>query len=563
MNFDVLTLTAVRGEIEARAVGGRVQRVAAPEPDQITLEIYAHRATHHLLIHAGHQNARVHFVRHRSPAGEAPASPLLLLLRKWVRGSRLISVTQLPLERVLELRVRSRPDGEVEPVEHTLIVEIIGRQSNVILVDGQGVIRDALRRITSESARRRIAPRAPYEAPAAMQLPAPALATPTDTAALAAPRVPAWRALLRSVSGVSPTLARESLARAGADPDAPSMDINVWPEALEALRGTTRDIDAGVVRPCLVPDAAGWQAYAAYELTHLDRDCQTVGSMSEALETYYAADEPRVAADGTKARVLEAVDDAVGRVERRIASLRDAAPTGAEVGAARSAGVTLLAHAHEIPAGTTRVEFEGTELTLDPGKTLGANAQSYFTRYRDLERAARLTPRRLRRAELELAYLRQAVDDLLRSESAAVSQEIADLLVEGGYIRRARRRRPRNPLRRPVHHIQGHEVLAGRTAAENYRVTFRESARDDLWFHARGVPGAHVILQRPGSEPARELIQAVAGLAAHLSAARDSTSVEVDYTRRRHVRPIRGAAPGQVTYRNHHTIRVAPRADGG
>ena len=142
MNFDVLTLAAVRGEIEGRAVGGRIQRVAAPEPNQIGLEIYANRAAHHLLIQAGPVNSRVHFVSGRLHAGEAPASPLLLLLRKWVRGGRLLSAAQLPLERVLVLQVSARPDPAAAAVEHRLVVEIIGRQANVVLVDEQGLIRD-------------------------------------------------------------------------------------------------------------------------------------------------------------------------------------------------------------------------------------------------------------------------------------------------------------------------------------------------------------------------------------------------------------------------------------
>ena len=126
MNFDVLTLSAVRDKIRARAVGGRVQRVVAPAPDQIALEIYAHGATQHLLINTGHQHPRLHFVSRRSPAGSEPPSPLLLLLRKWVRGGRLVEVAQIPLERVLSLTVQTRLADAEGPVRHDLIVEIIG-----------------------------------------------------------------------------------------------------------------------------------------------------------------------------------------------------------------------------------------------------------------------------------------------------------------------------------------------------------------------------------------------------------------------------------------------------
>lgn len=558
MNFDVLTLAAVRREIKDRAVGGRIQRVVSPEPNQIGLEIYANRAANHLLIQAGPVNSRVHFVRGRLPAGKSPASPLLLLLRKWVRGGRLVAATQLPLERVLELQVRARPDTDGPVAEHRLIVEIIGRQANVMLVDDQGLIREALRRVPGDGARRRIMPRAPYQPPARLSLPAPSVASPANVAARTAPGVPAWRALLQSVAGVSPTLARESLARADIAPATPSLEVAAWPDVLVALREIVTDGDAGATNPCLVPIDGGWQAFAAYPLTHLDRRCQPAGSISEALETFYEADEPASSVDTVKSRVLEPLEAAMARVERRIASLRTAAPTGAQISAARTAGTDLLEHAHLVSPGADHFEVNGQRLALDPAKSVGANAQTYFARYRDLKRAARLVPRRLRRAELELSFLRQAADDLRRSDSPAVSRQIEVLLTEAGHLRRPRRRRRDQPAAPIERRIRGHRVLAGRTAVENHRLTFKESAPDDLWFHARNMPGAHVLLRDPGDDPSPELVHAVARLAAHLSTGHAATAVDVDVTRRRHVRAIRGAGPGQVTYRRHQTFRVAP-----
>ncbi len=562
MNFDVLTLAAVRHEIEDRAVGGRIQRVVSPEPNQVGLEIYAKRAASHLLIQAGPVNSRVHFVRGRLHAGKAPASPLLLLLRKWVRGGRLVAATQLPLERVLELLVRVRPDADGPVIEHRLIVEIIGRQANVILVDDQGLIRDALRRTSGDGARRRIMPRAPYQPPARLSLTAPSVASPADIAGRTAAGVPAWRALLQSVAGVSPTLAREALARVDIDPSTPSLDVSAWPAVLGALREIATAVDAGATQPCLVPIDGGWQAFAAYPLAHLGRRCQPAGSMSEALEAFYEADDPGASVDTVKSRVLEPLDAAIARVERRIASLRAAAPTGADISAARAAGSALLEHAHLIPPGATHFDAHGQRLELDPAKSVGANAQTYFARYRDLKRAARLVPRRIRRTELELAFLRQAADDLRRSDSPAVSRQIEALLAESGHLRRPRRKRRAEPATPIERRIRGHRVLAGRTASENHRLTFKESAPGDLWFHARNMPGAHVLLRDPGDDPAPELIYAVARLAAHLSAGHAATAVDVDVTRRRHVRAIRGAGPGQVTYRHHRTLRVAPLADG-
>ena len=171
--------------------------------------------------------------------------------------------------------------------------------------------------------------------------------------------------------------------------------------------------------------------------------------------------------------------------------------------------------------------------------------------------AARETPVRIRQTELELGFLRQAADDLARADSPGVRQALEATLAEAGYGRSKAKRRTVPAAARWM--LGAYQVRAGRTAAENHRLTFHESAPDDLWLHARGVPGAHVLLRCPDDEAPDPLIERAASIAAHLSAARDDATVEVDVTQRRRVRPIRGAGPGQVTYRGERTLRVAPR----
>ena len=559
MNFDAITLAAVRDEIRDRALGGRVQRVAAPAPDQIALEVYANRATHHLLIHAGHQGPRVHFVPSRLPAGPEPPSPLLLLLRKWVRNGRLVAVDQLPLERVLRLTVQAKPRDLAEPVRHAIVVEIIGRQSNIILVDAQGQIREALRQVPGEGGRRRIWPRAGYEPPPPVRSPPPAEVSPEHLAAQAGPRVPAWRALLQAVAGVSPTLAREALARARIDPEAASSEVADWGEALDQLRDIFGAAEQGDWHPCLVSANGGLQAFAPYELTYLDRPSRAVDSISEALQAFYAADVPPRRIDPAAARLSADIIEAIDRAERRVASLQASLATAAEADRLRWAGETLLAYAYTIRPGAQEFEHDGRTIQLDRTKSATANAQDYFRRYRDRQAAARRVPGLLWRAGLTLEFLKQAADDLARAESPGVVSAIEELLRSTGHLARGRKRPGQSQVGRGRWLLQGHELLTGRTAAENHRVTLRDAEPDDLWFHARGMPGAHVILRRPGARPPDRLVEAAAAAAAYFSAGRDDKRVEVDVTRRRYVRPIPGAGAGQVTYRNERTIRVAPQ----
>lgn len=559
MNFDALTLAAVRTEIENRALGGRVQRVAAPKPCALALEIYADRARHYLLLNVDPDQPRVRFARQWPRAGTQSASPLLLLARKWVRGARLIEVAQPPAERILDLAFELQGPEMPGAARTRLIVEFIGRQTNLLLVDEAGRIRDALRRVPGGDGRRRIQPGAAYEPPAALDLPVLAAVNPDELNRSAQGNGPAWRVLVRGIRAVSPILAREALARGGYAPNASSADVTDWSPVLHGLGTIQADAVRAEWRPSLVPGADGWRAFAPYQLTQFDEDPVALDSMSEALEQYDAATStPEPARDAREERLKQLITSATERATRRLSALRVQLEGSEAADDLQAAGEALLAFGHGLPAGTRKFEHHGRTIKLDPRKSVVENAQRYFAQAKDRRTAARETPKRIRRTELELAFLRQAADDLARADSPAVRQAIETTLAEAGFGKSKAPRQSASPSAPWM--IGAHQLRAGRTAAENHRLTFHESAPDDLWLHARGVPGAHVLLRCPGGNAPEAVIERAASVAAHLSAARSDATVEVDVTQRRRVRPIRGAGPGQVTYRGERTLRVAPRA---
>ncbi len=558
MNFDALTLAAVRSEIEDRALGGRVQRVASPRPGALALEIYGNQERHFLLADVNPDGPRVRFARQWPRAGPQAASPLLLLARKWVRGARLVEIVQPPAERILDLTFELQGPEMPDSVRTRLIVEFIGRQTNLLLVDETGRIREALRRVRDGGGRRRIEPGADYERPAALDLPELAGVNPEDLRRSSAQGGTAWRVLVRWVRAVSPTLAREALARTGYEAGVSAGEVRDWAPVLQGLGAILVDAARGEWRPSLVAGEGGWRAFAPYELTQFDEPSVTVESMSEALERFDAATAtPEPARDAREERLERLIASAVERATRRLAALRVELEASAAADELQAAGEALLAFGHGLPAGTREFEHEGRTIALDPRRSVVENAQRYFTQAKDRRTAARDTPRRTRRTELELGFLRQAADDLARADSPGVRQALEATLAEAGYGESSARQRS-------VPAASGWtlgmcQLRAGRTAAENHRLTFHESAPDDMWMHARGVPGAHVLLRCPAGEAPDAVIEQAASIAAHLSAARDDATVEVDVTQRRRVRPIRGAGPGQVTYRGERTLRVAPR----
>ncbi|MDE2868438.1 MAG: NFACT family protein [Chloroflexota bacterium] len=559
MNFDALTLAAVRSEIEDRALGGRVQRVASPKPGALALEVYGQQARHHLLLDVDPDKPRVRFARNWPRAGTQAASPLLLLARKWVRGARLVEIAQPPAERILDLTFELQGPEMAEAVLTRLIVEFIGRQTNLLLVDEGGRIRDALRRVRGGGGGRRIEPGAQYERPAALDLPELVAVNPEDLRRSGAQGGTAWRVLLRGVRAVSPTLAREALARAGYAASVSAGEVSDWAAVLQGLGTILADAARGEWRPSLVPGESGWRAFAPYALTQFEEPSVAMASMSEALERFDAATAtPEPVRDAREERLEQVIASAMERATRRVVALKVELESSAAADDLQAAGEALLAFGQGLPAGTREFEHEGRTIELDPRRSVVENAQRYFAQAKDRRTAARDTPKRIRQTELELGFLRQAADDLARADAPGVRQALEATLAEAGYGKSSARRRAAPASAGWT--LGGYQVRAGRTAAENHRLTFHESAPDDLWLHARGVPGAHVLMRCPGGEVPDSVIEQAASIAAHLSAARDDATVEVDVTQRRRVRPIRGAGPGQVTYRGERTLRVTPKA---
>jgi predicted ribosome quality control (RQC) complex YloA/Tae2 family protein len=557
VNFDALTLAAIRSEIEDRALGGRVQRVASPKAG--ALEIYGQQARHYLLVDVDPDKPRVRFASRWPQAGTQAASPLLLLARKWVRGARLVEIAQPPGERILDLTFELQGPEMAVAARTRLIVEFIGRQTNLLLVDADGRIQDALRRVRGEDGRRRIQPRATYERPAALNLPELAAVNPDELRRSRAEGGPAWRTLVRGVRAVSPTLAREALARAGYPPTLAHGEVSDWRPVLQSLGTIEADAARGDWRPTLVAGEGGWRAFAPYALTQFDKPSVAMKSMSQALEDFDAATAtPEPTRDAREERLDRLIATAMERATRRLAALRVELEGSATADELQAAGKALLAFGHGLPAGTREFEHEGRTIKLDPRRSVVENAQRYFGQAKDRRTAARETPQRMRRTELEIGFLRQAADDLARADSPGVRQALEVTLAEAGYGATNIKRRAASTAARWT--LGTHQVRAGRTAAENHRLTFHESGPDDLWLHARGVPGAHVLLRGVAGDAPEDVIEKAASIAAWLSAARDDATVEVDVTQRRRVRPIRGAGPGQVTYRDERTLRVAPKA---
>jgi predicted ribosome quality control (RQC) complex YloA/Tae2 family protein len=560
MYFDSLTITAIAAELRAELLDGRVQEVLLPDPASVALEIYAGHRRRYLVASTDSQTARVHLLDEKPRRGVETVSPLLLLLRKYVRSARLVGVIQPPAERVLHLAF----DGLEGPV--TLVAEIMGRYSNLVLVGADGAVLDALKRVGPEINRyRTVLPGGLYVPPPPQDKLLPAEVSEyrlRQVLAQAPPSMPLRQALVNGLAGISPLAAREIAFRAAGDAEAPVEAV----QALAPLLDAYQTLTASAPQPCVVreDDSEAILAFAAYPLTHMG-DFEPVQSISAVVAAYFGGEGGGYQA--AKAPLLSAIQAARERLAHRQARLAEERAAAGDPEALRAMGEAILACAHQIKPGQAELVVEWTagqpgqsptRVALDPTLSPSENAQAYFRRYRKAQRAGEEVPAQSALVEGELQYLEQLAHDLAMAENRPEIDAVAVALAEGGYLKRKRRPSPPPAGPRRFTSPDGFTVWVGRNAAQNEELTFKHAAPDDVWLHARGVPGAHLIVQSEGRPVPESTIEWAAGLAANYSQGRDDAQVEVVVTRRRHVHRLKGGRPGQVTVRHERTMSVRP-----
>jgi predicted ribosome quality control (RQC) complex YloA/Tae2 family protein len=569
MGFDALTLTAVRDELAPVVSGARIQKVVFVDELSLAVEFFApHIGRMSVLLSAHLEHARVQRLSHLPTRGVEHDSPFGLLVRKHLRRARVRSIHQPRLERVFELDCEQRdPSDRLYRV--VLIVEAMGRRSNLVLVDAEGVILDAARRTPPIRTRRPVLPHLPYAPP-----PPQNRLWPEDISCQAlsvGANGPLDKWLAQRVAGLSPLAAREIVYRATG---ALQTDTNAidWAHLASTTRSFLAMIDARDWSPTVAFNADDQPAdYAPYELRHLaaaGNRLERHGTVSAAIEDYFAhlEPEPRRRRDSLAAErkaLVTPIERAASSTARRIAALEHQLSLGhADREPLRRAGDVILAHLSEIPAMAAEFTVDGERVDLDPRLSPVENAQAYFARYRKAREAEERVPHLLDEARHfaeHLADLRTLVEVADQMDDIrALRREVA--AATGTRAQSDSKKAPRSsaPAYRRIPITDQWDVLVGTSAAGNATVTFDVARGDDLWLHARGVSGAHVIVRGKG-EPPPEVVERAAQLAAGHSASREAGAVEVDVTRRRYVKKVAGGPPGLVRYANEHTLRVTPR----
>jgi predicted ribosome quality control (RQC) complex YloA/Tae2 family protein len=544
--FDAIALAAIADELIQNILHGRVQEIIQLDALTFEFEIYANKERRYLLTTARADEARVHFVSHKlRGSGETP-TPFLLLLRKHAENAFIDAVTQLPNERVLKIQFDHSSAGI-----STLVIETIGRYSNLILLDAGGLILDAAKRVTASMNRARILlPRQKYLPPPSQAKLDPSTLTIEKLSRALNENKGArlYQMLVKTIAGVSPLFAREIEHRVGAHASA------------ETILATLHQLSHAPWQPCVAYEDGEAAAFAPYSLAQY-ADARACYSISAAIEAFYGVEESYAA---LKEDLRAQIADARDRLARKRDSLEQSLPKGEEIEKLRTSGELVLGYASLVRAGQKILKAESgesiVEIALDPMLSPVENAQKYFKEYRRAKDARARVPTLIAATAIELAYAEQMLNDLEMAENRAEIDAVARAAREAGLmgsstkITRTKANVPSAP--RTFQSEEGFTILVGKNARQNEEITFRRANAEDLWLHVRNVAGAHVVIIGGGREIPDSTIRRAALLAAQYSQARGESRADVIVTQRKNVRRVRGGKPGMVTVREERIVRV-------
>ena len=571
MALDGLTLKFIKEEIAAAAIGCRIEKVHQPSREELVLVLRGRNGAHKLLLSARANSPKIHFTAFPP---ENPAKPpmLCMLLRKHMTNAMLTAVRQEGLERALFLDFDAT--NEIgEPVKLTLCIEIMAQYSNIILINEQGNILDAVKRVDSEtSSVRQILPGMLYKMPPKQNKPDLTDISPEGIAQALAdtPNKAASNALLGCIQGVSPIVCREIVSRAIGEDKRTEFLSN---SELNIISAETQKLKAVEPQPCAVIDASGKPLdFSFFPITQYGDNVKIkyYETFSELLDDFYYEKDRIERTKQNSSELQKLVSNLIQRTARKLDLQRKELEECADREQLKINAELIAANIYQLQKGAPLYEVynyytnENIRINANPALTPNENSQRYYKEYRKAKTAEQMLTTLIAGGEEELAYLDTVADALSRAETTAQIAEIKQELGHTGYLKN--KQKPGTKAPKPLAPMEyessdGFIILVGRNNEQNDRLSLKTAAKGDIWLHTQKFPGSHTVIVTEGEEvPENTLIEA-AIIAAYHSRARQSSGVPVDYTQVRNLKKPQGSKPGKVIYHVYNTLYVTPDRD--
>ena len=573
MAFDGITIAALAKELRDNLAGGRIYKIAQPEGDELLLTIKTQEGQKRLLISAGASLPLIYLTEGNKPS-PMTAPGFCMLLRKHLQNGRITDITQPGLERILHIHIEHL--NEMGDLCHKrLIVEIMGKHSNIIFVNDEDMIIDSIKHISGMiSSVREVLPGRDYFIPMTQDKQNPlSVDFPAFQKAVTEKNMPVYKALYSHFTGISPLVSQEICYRAGIDGDSSTAyftEAEDGPDKLQKLyevfSGLMNQIKKGDFCPVIAYENGSPAQYAAVPLTMYSQNLKEITSISRLLEQYYAEKSvvTRIRQKSVDLRkiVQTALERNLKKYDLQLRQMQDTEKKDKY----RIYGELLNTYGYEVSPGARSMEalnyYTGEMITipLDPLLSPSENAKKYFDKYGKLKRTYEALSTLTAQVKEEIDHLESvqtALDIALLEEDLV---QIKEELIESGYIRRKGGTKKAKITSRPFHYLSsdGFHIYIGKNNYQNDELTFKFASGSDWWFHAKGIPGSHVVLKTQGGPIPDSAFEEAARLAAYYSKGREQDKVEIDYTEKKNVKKPNGSKPGFVVYYTNYSMMIDP-----
>ncbi len=585
MAFDGITIASITKELNQNLTGGRIYKIAQPESDELLLTIKNNGSQYRLLLSADASLPLV-YLTNKNKQSPMTAPGFCMLLRKHLQNARILDITQPGLERVIRIRLEHLNEmGDL--CQKTLVIEIMGKHSNLIFCNEDTII-DSIKHISGiVSSVREVLPGREYFIPQTQDKQNPLafiggtgisvcygepaygihLTKQDFVNRLTSMPMPLYKALYCAYTGLSPVMAQEICFRAGLDGDIPgsAQDAEALEKLYEVFLSLLKQITAGDFAPNIIYDKKTPIEFAALPLTlYADKEAVPFDSISEVLEHYYEEKNVLTRIRQKSADLRKIVQTALERNIKKYDIQRKQMQDTEKREKYRIYGELLNTYGYNVEPGAKSMEAlnyytnEMITIPLDDTLSPSENAKKYFDKYGKLKRTFEALSELTIEVKDEIEHLESiaaALDIALQEEDLV---QIKEELIESGYIRRKGGNKKARITSKPFHYISsdGFHIYVGKNNYQNDELTFKTATGNDWWFHAKGMPGSHVIVKTEGKELPDRTFEEAARLAAYYSKGREQEKVEIDYLQKKNVKKPNGAKPGFVVYYTNFSMAI-------
>ena len=571
MAFDGITIANIVSELNHTIVGGKINKIAQPEADELMITVKNNRTQYRLFLSASASLPLI-YLTGENKQGPLTAPNFCMLLRKHIGSARILSVTQPGLERILIFELEHLNElGDI--CRKKLIVEIMGKHSNIIFCQEDDTIIDSIKHISANmSSVREVLPGRTWFIPHTQDKMDPlSMSREAFTETVFGKNLPVFKAVYTSLTGFSPLIAEELCVRSGIDPKRQAQELEETEK--ETLWQTTDDLVDRIRRqdfsPVIVYQEEEPLEFAAFPLTkYQDQKSVSYESISQVLESYYSMKNKITLIRQKSADLRRIVTTAIERTSKKYELQQKQQKDTEKKEKYRIYGELLNTYGYHLEEGARSLEAlnyytnEMITIPLDEHLSAAENAKKYFDRYTKLKRTEEALNELLEETRSDLEHLesiRTSLDIALDEDDLV---EVREELMEYGYLRRkGSSGKKKKIVSRPFHYrsSDGFDIYVGKNNFQNDELSFKFASGNDWWFHAKGQPGSHVIVKSNGEELPDRTFEEAARLAAFYSKGRPAPKVEIDYTQKKNLKKPNGAKPGFVIYHTNYSMIAEPK----